>query len=403
MYRFPKEWHKTFLKDVAYVQTGLALGKNNVSDPISFPYLRVANVQDGYFDLREVKTVTLSRSQVIRYQLQDGDVLLTEGGDFDKLGRGCVWRSQVLGCLHQNHIFAVRPNNGVLNSDFFALLAGSGYGRAYFLSCAKKSTNLASMNSTQLKQMPLPVPPLWEQEGIVRTMAVWDKAVHQVGHLVDAMTRLKMGLMSQLLTGKRSFKKPQAGSRKQFHLGDLFVERNEINRIDLSLLAVTADRGVIFRDELDRKDSSSDDKRQYKRIAPGDIGYNTMRMWQGVSALSRLEGIISPAYTVCVPNELIDGQFASYLFKFPPVVHLFRRYSQGMVDDTLSLKFSSFAQIKVTIPPIVEQKHVAGLLGMLDQEIGSLRKLGDLFREQEKGLMQKFLTGEVRIKELSTL
>lgn len=164
----------------------------------------------------------------------------------------------------------------------------------------------------------------------------------------------------QLLTGKRRFPEFREPWRKK-KLGEVFYERNETNHPELSLLSVTGSRGVIPHSETDRKDSSAEDKSKYKRIVPGDIGYNTMRMWQGVSALSYLEGIVSPAYTICVPKQDIEGAFAAYLFKFPPVIHLFHRYSQGLVNDTLNLKFPNFARVTVALPPLSEQKKIASL------------------------------------------
>jgi type I restriction enzyme S subunit len=114
--------------------------------------------------------------------------------------------------------------------------------------------------------------------------------------------------MQQLLSGK----KRMPGFTKQWpehQLGELFSERIETNCDHLRLLAVTRERGIIPASEIDRKDTSSVNKSQYKRIVPGDIGYNTMRMWQGVSAISGLEGIVSPAYTICKPTPAIDPSF----------------------------------------------------------------------------------------------
>jgi len=153
--------------------------------------------------------------------------------------------------------------------------------------------------------------------------------------------------------------------------------------------------GVVPHGEANDKDSSSEDKSNYKRILPGDIGYNTMRMWQGISALSSLEGIVSPAYTVCVAGPSVDAPFASQLFKFPPIVNLFFRYSQGLTSDTWNLKFRHFAQIMVEIPSLPEQKRIAAILGTADQEIALLEKKLAALRELRKGLMQKLLASQV--------
>jgi len=106
----PAHWEVTRLKFIAHVQTGVAKGKDNTGQQtIMVPYLRVANVQDGYLDLDEVATIEIPADDLPRYRLRAGDVLMNEGGDFDKLGRGHVWDGSIDPCIHQNHVFAVRP------------------------------------------------------------------------------------------------------------------------------------------------------------------------------------------------------------------------------------------------------------------------------------------------------
>jgi type I restriction enzyme S subunit len=121
-------------------------------------------------------------------------------------------------------------------------------------------------------------------------------------------------------------------------------------------------------------------------------------MWQGVAGLSRIEGIVSPACTICIPSGRIDAQFAAYLFKHLPMIDAFRRNSQGLVDDTLALKFPNFARIHVTIPAVREQKRIAAVLDVCDREIELLQKQLAALKEQKRGLMQKLLTGELRVK-----
>lgn len=152
------------LAQLAEVRTGLAKGKPFGSAMINLPYLSVANVKDGYLDLSEVKDITVESNRVQRYSLQAGDVLMTEGGDLDKLGRGTVWQAEIPLCLHQNHVFAVRTERDLLNPWFLAAVARSVYGKSYFRKCAKRSSNLASMNKAQLSALLVPALPLIEQE-----------------------------------------------------------------------------------------------------------------------------------------------------------------------------------------------------------------------------------------------
>ena len=197
----PEGWEVVPLNNVAHVQTGLAKGKKAINNPIELPYLRVANVQDGHLNLAEIKTITVPKASIERYRLQPGDVLLTEGGDLDKLGRGDIWRGQIDLCLHQNHVFAVRTDSKRLLPDFLSAQTGSSYGKRYFISCAKQTTNLASINSSQLKAFPVLLPPIKEQEEIVNSVAaVAEKIDREQASLVNLL-RLKQGLMQDLLTG----------------------------------------------------------------------------------------------------------------------------------------------------------------------------------------------------------
>lgn len=249
-----------------------------------------------------------------------------------------------------------------------------------------------------LEEYPIPAPPLPEQRKIADILATWDQALTQLDALIEAQERGKKALMQQLLTGCRrlkGFSKPWITAK----LGSLFKERVEQGRIELPLLSITADRGIVPREDVAKRDSSSEDKSKYLRIVPGDIGYNTMRMWQGVSALSALEGIVSPAYTICTPTDRIDGRFAAHFFKLRHTVHLFHRYSQGLVDDTLNLKFPSFAVIEVNVPSdLEEQRQIAALLDTADQQLTFLRTQRTALDQQKRGLMQRLLTGKLRVK-----
>ncbi len=244
--------------------------------------------------------------------------------------------------------------------------------------------------------IPVSIPHLPEQKKIAEILSAWDKAIDHMRKLIEEKKRRKKALMQQLLTGKKrlpGFEEPW----KKAHLGDLFDERREFNLAHLPRLAITGSRGVIPTSDIERKAESSENKAKYKYIAPDDIGYNTMRMWQGVSGVSDVEGIVSPAYTICIPKEKINVRFMKYLFKLPWMVHFFRRYSQGLVSDTMNLKFHDFAQITVRIPSLDEQTCIAEVFRTADDEIGTLEQKLAAFEEQKRGLMQKLLTGEIRV------
>lgn len=201
--RTPEHWNVLPLEQCANVQTGAAKGRRfGDEDTITVPYLRVANVQDGYLDLSEIKDIRIRRSELQRYSLQPGDVLLTEGGDFDKLGRGFVWEAQMPVCVHQNHIFAVRTDRSRLLPHYLAYLAQSDYGKAYFLMVAHRTTHLACINSTKLRALPVPLPALEEQQCIAHQLKTVDRKIEAEEKRRTALDELFRSLLQQLMTGQ---------------------------------------------------------------------------------------------------------------------------------------------------------------------------------------------------------
>jgi type I restriction enzyme S subunit len=164
----PKGWPVESLDSVARIISGATKGRRfDPSEAIELPYMRVANVKDGHLDLTDIKTIAVKRSEVEKYRLLPGDLLMTEGGDPDKLGRGALWSGEIETCLHQNHIFKVRADRSHLLPEYLCELVGSRYGKVYFLRVAKKTTGIATINRTQLGCFPVVVPPLNRQTEFV--------------------------------------------------------------------------------------------------------------------------------------------------------------------------------------------------------------------------------------------
>ena len=243
----------------------------------------------------------------------------------------------------------------------------------------------------------LALPPLEERKKIAEILATQDKVIELKEKLLAEKRQQKKYLIQQLLTGKKRLHGFH-GEWKREKLGKLFAERNETQCAHLELLSITGTQGVIPRSKLDLKDNSSEDKSKYLHICVGDIGYNTMRMWQGVSAYSNYEGIVSPAYTILKPKGKVNAKYFSYLFKLPEVVFTFFRFSQGLVDDTRNLKYENFKTICVTYPEdIQEQNVIASILEKADQEIDLLCQAIEQEKKKKKALMQLLLTGIVRV------
>lgn len=156
------------LDSIAEITGGITKGRKlDRSETIQLPYLRVANVQNGYLDLNEIKTIELKHSEREKYLLKYGDVLYTEGGDRDKLGRGTIWKNEIKECVHQNHVFKARIDKKHALPQYISYWSMSIPARNYFYVKGKQSVNLASINKTILSALPLPLPSLDTQKKIV--------------------------------------------------------------------------------------------------------------------------------------------------------------------------------------------------------------------------------------------
>ncbi len=211
-----ESWETKKLSEVSTLQTGLMKGKNYSGKTVMLPYLRVANVQDGFLNLSEIKEIEVSEELIDRYSLKNGDVLFTEGGDYDKLGRGTVWQGQIKNCLHQNHVFVVRPQADVLSPYFLSYQAGSRYGKQYFLKCSKQTTNLASINSTQLKGFPVLMPTIEEQAQIVLLiddlLAKEQQAKEAAEGVLEQIDLMKKAILARAFRGELGTNDPREES-----------------------------------------------------------------------------------------------------------------------------------------------------------------------------------------------
>jgi len=161
-------WPTEPLGSICEIVSGITKdSKKQGDDYREVPYLRVANVQRLRLDLSEVKTIPARENAIASYRLEPGDILLNEGGDRDKLGRGWIWQGQISECIHQNHVFRARIRDGKAIPKWIAYYANTDEARAYFLATGKQTTNLASISKKNLSALPVPLPPVSIQEAIV--------------------------------------------------------------------------------------------------------------------------------------------------------------------------------------------------------------------------------------------
>jgi type I restriction enzyme S subunit len=388
----PKEWEVKRLGDIAEISSGttplrakLIFYKNGI-----IHWVKTTDLNNGLLTNTEELISKEALEQTSLKLLQKGTVLVAMYGGFNQIGRTAILGipatiNQALSALvckeHTKAKYVLEWLNFRVN-DWKKLAASS-----------RKDPNITR---NDVAKFPIIIPPICEQRAIIAVLQLWDTAIEKQSELIAKLKLRKRALMQQLLTGKKRL--PGFSEEwKEVKLGDIFDERNEINRDDLPLLSITGDKGVIYQSESDKRDISNDDKSKYKRICPNDIGYNTMRMWQGRSALSNIEGIVSPAYTIVTPHQNVDVRFMAMLIQQPRIVYDFWTHSQGLVSDTLNCKYPDFCQVKVRIPSKEGQTAIADMLYDFDKEINLANEKLASLQSQKRGLMQQLLTGKKRI------
>lgn len=197
----------TKLSDIATIFAGLTKGRKTNEKPLfDVPYLRVANAQDGYFDLREIKSIKATKREIEQYQIIKRDILITEGGDPDKLGRGAVWEGEENTFIYQNHLYRIRLIDEKKYSAYWLIyLLSSPYGKYYFLRQAKQTTGIATINKSQVSNFPIPDSPFFLQEIFEKNYLVIRQLQLRLKFALGETNTFFNSIMQRAFTGKLNF------------------------------------------------------------------------------------------------------------------------------------------------------------------------------------------------------
>ncbi len=380
----PQEWESIPLGKLVSITSGESPSLYTLKDSGRYPYVKVEDMNN----CEKYQTSSRVYSNNERSIVKAGSII------FPKRGAAILNNKvRIAGCDIQmdSNMMAITPNELIASEYLYYKIQ-----QEKLFKIADTST-IPQINNKHIIPYKIALPPREEQRKIAEILGVWDDAIEKQTKIIDKLELRKRALMQRLLSGRHrlpGFSAPW----KKVKLGDLFDERVETKCTQLPLLSITADKGVILQTDSDKKDTSNEDKSKYKRICPNDIGYNTMRMWQGRSALSKIEGIVSPAYTIVTPKTNVNSAFMIALLQQSRTVYDFWTHSQGLVDDTLNCKYHHFSQVKVCIPSLAEQAAIAEVLSTADKQIDIAKAKLAAYRTQKRGLIQQLLTGKKRVK-----
>ena len=389
----PEGWEECCLKDITTIFGRIGFRGYTKEDivqknegAISLSPTNIKNERICYDDNTYISNFKYEESPEIK--IYDDDIIFVKTGS--SYGKSAIIKNlpQKATINPQLIVFKdIKINRNIL----FNILNTNSFNR--FLQKIVVAGAIPTLSQEQIYKYSITLPTKKEQEKIAEILSAWDDGIETLEKLIEQKEILKNSFAQKYFQRKNNL-----FQLKPYKLGELFTNRKETNCCDLELLSVCDGLGIIPRSQLNAKDNSNEDKSKYLKVCIGDLAYNTMRMWQGRCGVSSYEGIVSPAYTVCIPKNNIDVDYMYYLFKTPHMIHDFWRYSQGIVDDTLNLKFNNFEVIKVWIPDKEIQTKIARLLKSYDEEIQILNTKLEKFKEQKKSLMQKLLTGQIRVK-----
>ncbi|MGW6392148.1 restriction endonuclease subunit S [Streptomyces sp. NPDC055103] len=396
------------LERLAEVSGGVALGGGAPGGSVELPYLRVANVQDGYIDTEDVKTVRVAVGAIERFRLARGDVLLTEGGDLDKLGRGAVWDGRVDPCLHQNHIFKVRCDRSKLLPEFLALYMASGEGKSYFLRVAKQTTNLASISSSQLKSMPIPTHPLAEQYRVVETVDAVKAQERVIEASIAKLQKLRDGLLYDAFrrNGMSASQGPSAsrGEWPTAALGALCHIGSGTTPPRAAAVRYFASTGTPWVKTLDLNEgliSATDesltaaavDELRMRIFPAGSVLVAMYGGWEqiGRTAMLQVPAAVNQAISVLVVNGDMDPEYL--LLALQHGRHRWRQFAASTRKDPNITK-SDVQGFRIPVPSREEQGGIVALAAAPSRQVifqqAELAKLRGL----RQGLVDDLLSGK---------
>ncbi|EOB3457006.1 restriction endonuclease subunit S [Enterococcus hirae] len=380
------DWEQRKWYDTVNMSTDMVDPKEGEYDDL--PHIGPGNIESftGRI-LNNVKTVREDNLISGKFHFNSGDII------YGKINPQLAKYAYVnFEGLTSADTYVLKSHNGIIQDFLFVILQTKDFYK-YSVSVSMR-TGMPKINRDELNQYNYLSPSnIDEQRKIGSFFNQLDNTIALHQRELDLLEQLKQTYLQKMFP-KTGEDKPEirfAGftdAWEQHKIGDVFSERSERGS-EGELISVTINSGVIRASELDRKDNSSNDKSNYKKVKVGDIAYNSMRMWQGASGYSSYNGILSPAYTVIIPKEGIDSKFFAYDFKRYDMIQTFKRNSQGLTSDTWNLKFPTLKSVKVMVPCIEEQKKISSFFERFNMTITLHQRELDSLKEMKKSLLQK--------------
>lgn len=418
----PSHWLSTKIKYGYDVTLGKMLQKEKKAfgDELR-PYLKALNIQPSGLWLDAVEEMWFSQNDLRSLRLISGDVLVSEGGD---VGRAAIWKEELPECYIQNAINRVRPLKGKSSNYLYywmSMLKDSG-----FIDILCNKATIAHYTAEKLGSSKLFVPLYEEARSIAHFL---DYEINQIDilikkqqHLIQLLKEKRQSVIRHAVTKGLDPNAKMRNSSVEWlgeipehwgvkKIGMLFKESNmrASSEVELKypILSVSIHSGISDKElsegELDRKISRSEDRALYKVVQANYLAYNMMRAWQGGFGCSKLSGLVSPAYVVCVPKTSIDSSYYELVLRTDNAIVEMKKYSRGITDFRLRLYWEDFKNIYVPVPDNDELDrillHIEKVNSTYDNLITVSESQIELLQERRTALISAAVTGKIDVRD----
>lgn len=393
----PMEWAVKKLGEIGDSKIGLTYSPDDVVDSKGLLVLRSSNIRNGslvyednVFVNKEVKEELLTK---------ENDILIcARNGSKSLIGKNALITSKAINLTFGAFMSIYRSE---YNKFLFQMFQTELYKKQISINLGATINQITTKN---LNDFIFPIPPIHEQEKIAEILSTWDSAIEKQEQLIEKKKEFKKGLMQNLYskgTKKEMLVKSKLGevpeSWKIVKAKEVFKSVSIKNNENEELLSVTQDKGTIPRSQLEGNVVMPEGStRGYKLVVPNNF-IISLRSFQGGLEISKHRGIISPAYTVLDNKIEICHDYFKYYFKKEEFISRLNGAIVG-IRDGKQISYADFGEMFLPVPSLEEQIKIAEILMVADKEIELLEKELEALKLQKKDLMQRLLTGEVRVK-----
>ncbi len=363
-------------------------------------FISAKNIREGKLDFSDHKYISYEEHELLikRCKPEAGDVMLSKSGS---LGDSVVIPEVDFEFSIFESLALMKVKKKKVSSKFLTQIFNSPSTKRHFWSI---TTGLAvkHLHLRDLRKMSILLPPLPEQKAIADLLSTWDKAIEKTERLIQVKRKRLNGLYQHYFV-------PQCSSNMHWEkvkIGKVLKQRNKkaLPSDNRPLFSLTIEDGVTAKTDRYNREALVKDNgsKKYKIVCPNDIVFNPANLRWGAIARSMVphEVVISPIYEVLsIKNDAVDIEFISHLLTCPRQVGIYATKTEGTLIERMAVKLDAFLLLDIYLPPErEEQQEISSILNAAQYEINLLKQLAEKYKTQKRGLMQKMLTGEWRIK-----